>query len=305
MTKLVKWDAAGVEAWASVAGEGAVLMQSLRGFVDAGRAGSLVADHVLSLTDAIRVATFDIDQLLDYRSRRPQMTFTINQWTDYDEPQLVLDLVRDAKDRPFLLLHGVEPDILWERYILAVKEIVRRMGIGLTVGAHGIPMAAPHTRPLTTTVHGTRQELLPNSASFLGTVTVPASAQNLLEYRFGQWGIDVVNVVVHVPYYLAQSALPQAAQRALTEVESLTGLDFDIPQLDAAASVALDEIDRQLRESEDVVALVSTLEEQYDQFVAARERGLPLEGPLPSADEIGAEFEKFLEQQRRDLPPHA
>src|SRR5690606_19727201 len=137
MTKLVKWDAAGVEAWANVAGEGAVLMQSLRGFVDAGRAGQLVADHMLSLSDAVRVATFDVDQLLDYRSRRPQMTFTINQWTDYDEPELVLDLVRDAKDRPFLLLHGVEPDILWEKYILEVKEIVRRMGVGLTVGAHG------------------------------------------------------------------------------------------------------------------------------------------------------------------------
>ncbi len=303
MTKLVKWDAAGVEAWANAAGTGAVLMQSLRGFVDAGRAGALVADHILSLSEPVRVATFDVDQLLDYRSRRPQMTFTINQWTDYDEPELVLDLVRDAQGQALLLLHGVEPDILWEKYILAVKEIVRRMGVGLTVGAHGIPMAAPHTRPLTTTVHGTRQDILPDASSFLGTVTVPASAQNLMEYRFGQWGIDAVNVVVHVPYYLAQSALPQAAQRALTEVEGLTGLDFDISQLDGAGSVAMEEIDRQMRDSEEITALVATLEEQYDQFVAARERGLPLEGPLPSADEIGAEFEKFLAQQRRDLPP--
>src|SRR5690606_39354829 len=60
----------------------------------------------------------------------------------------------------------LEPDILWEKYILEVKEMVRRMGVGLTVGAHGIPMAAPHTRPMTTTVHGTRQDLLPDSASF-------------------------------------------------------------------------------------------------------------------------------------------
>lgn len=304
MTKLVTWDAAGVEAWANAAGEGAVLMHSLRGFVDAGRAGALVAEHVLSLTEPVRVATFDVDQLLDYRSRRPQMTFTINQWTDYDEPSLVLDMVRDAQGRAFLLLHGVEPDILWEKYIVAVKEMASRMGVGLTVGAHGIPMATPHTRPLTATVHGTRQDLLPDGSSFLGTVTVPASAQNLMEYRFGQWGLDAVNVVVHVPYYLGQSALPQAAQRALSEVEGLTGLDFDVAQLDGAAEVATEEIDRQLRESQEVAALVGTLEEQYDEFLANRERGLPLQGPLPSADEIGAEFEKFLaQQQRRDLPP--
>lgn len=304
MDGLVKWEPQGVEAWARAAGEGAVLMQSLRGFVDAGRAGSILTDHVLSLSEPVRVATFDVDQLLDYRSRRPEMVFSINEWTGYDEPELALDLVRDAKERPFLLLHGLEPDILWEKYISHVREIVTRLGIGLTVGAHGIPMAAPHTRPLVTTVHGTRQELLPDTPSFFGTVTVPGSAQNLLEYRFGQWGLDVVNVVVHVPYYLAQSALPQAAQSALVSLEGLTGFELNPQGLDEAARNAGEEIERQLRESDEISVLVTTLEQQYDAFVAQRESGLQVDGPLPSADELGAEFEKFLAQQRRDLPPN-
>lgn len=303
MDALVTWDPEGVEAWSRVAGEGAVLMQSLRGFVDAGRAGQLVADHLLGLSDPIRVATFDADQLLDYRSRRPEMVFSINQWTDYDEPRLELDLVHDAAGKPFLLLHGVEPDILWEKYIAQVREIVKRLGVGLTVGAHGIPMAAPHTRPLVATVHGTRQDLLPDTASMFGTVTVPASAQNVLEYRFGQWGLDVVNVVVHVPYYLAQSSFPQAAQRALTALESLTGFDLAGDRLDSAATDAAGAIERQVTESDEVATLVSTLEEQYDAVVASRESGIALDGPLPSADELGAEFEKFLAQQRRDFPP--
>src|SRR5690606_39214461 len=129
MDALVTWEPAGVEAWAEVAGEGAVLMHSLRGFVDAGRAGSLMTEHVLGIDEPIRIAAFDVDRLLDYRSRRPEMVFSVNQWTDYDEPELVLDMVRDKQGRPFLLLHGVEPDILWERYIRAVKEIVKRMGV--------------------------------------------------------------------------------------------------------------------------------------------------------------------------------
>lgn len=304
MDALVTWEPAGVEAWAEVASEGAVLMHSLRGFVDAGRAGSLMTEHVLGIDEPIRIAAFDVDRLLDYRSRRPEMVFSVNQWTDYDEPELVLDMVRDKQGRPFLLLHGVEPDILWERYIRAVKEIVKRMGVGLTVGAHGIPMAAPHTRPLIATMHGTRQDLLPDTASFFGTVTVPAAAQNLLEYRFGQWGLDVVNVVVHVPYYLAQSAYPQAAQRGLSAIESVTGFDLDVAGLDDAAATAASEIERQLHESEEVSALVRALEEQHDAYIAQRESGIQLDGPLPSADEIAAEFEKFLAQQRRDLPPN-
>ena len=300
---LVNWNPDGVAQWAASAPtEGAVLVHSLRGFLDAGKAGAIVAEHLRG-TEPITVASFDIDALLDYRSRRPEMTFSLNEWTAYDEPYLDLEMVRDAAGTPFLLLHGFEPDLKWERYIREVRGIVERLKIGLTLGAHGIPMAAPHTRPISVTVHGTRQELMPDTPSLFGTVTVPASAQNLMEYRFGQWDIAAVNVAVHVPHYLAQSAYPQAAQRALKGLEDLSGLELHPEDLDAAAEKAQEEIDRQMGDSDEIQALVGVLEEQYDAFQESRGAGIPVDGPLPSADELGEEFEKFLAQQRWDLPP--
>lgn len=297
------WDPDGVAQWAAEAPkEGAVLVHSLRGFLDAGKAGAIVAEHLRGL-EGTTIASFDIDALLDYRSRRPEMTFAVNEWTAYDEPHLDLDMVKDAAGTPFLLLHGFEPDLKWERYIRAVRGIVDRMGVGLTLGTHGIPMAAPHTRPISVTIHGTRQDLLPDVPSLFGTVTVPASAQNLMEYRFGQWDMAALNVAVHVPHYLAQSAYPQAAQRALTGLEDLSGLELNPAALDDAAERAQEEIDRQMGESDEIQALVGVLEEQYDAFVESRGQGIPLDGGLPSADELGDEFEKFLAQQRWDQPP--
>ncbi|MGC4175785.1 proteasome assembly chaperone family protein [Demequina sp.] len=305
MAKLVTWNPDGVAQWAAEAPtEGAVLVHSLRGFLDAGKAGAIVAEHLRTF-ETINLATFDIDALLDYRSRRPEMTFSVNEWTGYDEPYLDLDMVRDGSGTPFLLLHGFEPDVKWERYIRAVREIVDRLGVGLTLGTHGIPMASPHTRPISTTVHGTRQDLMPDAPSLFGTVTVPASAQNLMEYRFGQWGLAAINVAVHVPHYLAQSAYPQAAQRAIKGLEDISGLELKPAELDEAAARAQEEIDRQMSESEEIQALVGVLEEQYDAFVQSRGEGIPVEGGLPSADELGAEFEKFLAQQRWDQPPNA
>ncbi len=301
---LVTWDIDGVAQWADRSGADAVLVQSLRGFIDAGKVGRLVCEHIMGMSEPVRLVTFDIDEFLDYRSRRPEMTFSVNEWIDYDEPYLAIDMVTDAEDRAFLLLHGSEPDVRWEAYILAVKGAVEKLGVGLTAGAHGIPMGVPHTRPLQSTVHGTRQDLLPDTSGTFGTVTVPASAQNLLEYRFGQWGLDAVNVAVHVPYYIAQSALPQAAQHALSQLEGLTGLSLAPEGLDGAAVAASSEIESQMRDSEEVQGLVATLEEQYDAMEAARRDGIPLDRPLPTADELGAEFEKFLAQQRRESPPH-
>jgi len=290
--------AAQVEA-RSAQGAGPVLVHAVRGLVDAGNAGQLAAEHLTDELPTTRLATFDVDQLLDYRSRRPIMTFDQTTWSAYAEPELVVDVVEDTNGVPFLLLHGVEPDVQWERYVAAVRQIVERFDVSLTVGVHGIPMGIPHTRPLSVTAHATRPELVADHPSWFGTVQVPASASALLELRLGQNGHDALGFAVHVPHYLAQSAFPQASQAALQKVEGATGLELNVEALTPAADEAMQEIERQVQGSEDVAAVVHALEEQYDAFTRSIGRTSLLAGStdIPTADELGAEFERFLAQQ--------
>ena len=131
----------------AAAGSGPVLVHAVRGFVDAGHAGEIAAEHLVDELPTRRLVTFDVDQLLDYRSRRPMMTFDASTWREYEDPELVVDLVDDADGTPFLLLHGTEPDVQWERYVAAVRQLVERFAVPLTVGIHGVPMGVPHTRP--------------------------------------------------------------------------------------------------------------------------------------------------------------
>ena len=228
------------------------------------------------------------------------MTFDQTTWASYAEPELVVDVVEDANGVPFLLLHGVEPDVQWERYVAAVRQIVERFDVSLTVGLHGIPMGIPHTRPLSVTAHATRPELVADHPSWFGTVQVPASASALLELRLGQSGHDALGFAVHVPHYLAQSAFPQASQAALQKIERATGLELSVESLDRRPPT------RRCRRSsgrstasEDVAAVVHALEEQYDAFTRSIGRTSLLAGSsdLPTADELGAEFERFLAQQ--------
>ena len=137
-----------------------VLVHALSGFIDAGSAGQLVRDHLLGTLEHRVVARFDVDQLLDYRARRPPMVFVEDHWESYEDPTLALHVVYDAAGTPFLLLDGAEPDVQWERFITAVRQLVERLGVRLAVGLHGIPMGVPHTRPAGVTAHGTRAELI-------------------------------------------------------------------------------------------------------------------------------------------------
>ncbi|AEE45731.1 proteasome assembly chaperone family protein [Cellulomonas fimi] len=283
-------------------GAGPVLVHAVRGFVDAGSAGQLVAEHLTEELGATRLVTFDVDQLLDYRSRRPVMTFDSTTWSDYADPELAVDVVEDAAGVPFLLLHGVEPDVQWERYVAAVRQIVERFDVQLTVGVHGVPMGIPHTRPVSVTAHATRPELVADQASWFGRVQVPASASALLELRLGQSGHDAMGFAVHVPHYLAQSAYPRASVAALHGIERATGLDLRAGALTEAAQEAEREIERQVAGSEEVATVVRALEEQYDAFARSigRTSLLASSTDLPTADELGAEFERFLAEQQGD-----
>ncbi|MET0417231.1 MAG: PAC2 family protein [Actinoplanes sp.] len=279
-----------------------VLIQALTGFVDAGNASRLAREQLLTSLEGRPIATFDVDQLFDYRSRRPVMTFVEDHWESFDAPKLELHLLHDDDETPFLLLTGPEPDLQWERFTAAVAGLAARLDVRLSVGLNSIPMAVPHTRPTGVTAHATRPELIAGYEPWLQRVQVPGSVGHLLEFRLGQQGRDALGFAAHVPHYVAQTEYPAAAEVLLSAVSRSTGLLLPGDGLRSAAEVVRVEIDRQVAQTEDAAALVQALEEQYDAFARGRgEKSLlaPDAGPLPTADELGAELERFLAEQTR------
>lgn len=279
-----------------------VLVHTLQGMLDAGSAGALVAAHLRETLRARRVVTFDVDQLVDYRGRRPPMTFESTGWTEFEAPVIAIDLVHDATGNPFFLLHGAEPDVQWERFTEAVIGLVEQFGVETTIGVHGIPMGVPHTRPTTVTAHATRPDLVADHPAFFGTVQVPGSAAALLELRLGQRGHDALGFAANVPHYLAQMDYPQAAAELVRQIARRTGLTLPVGDLEAAGREVADAIDRQVAESAEIGAVVHALEQQFDAFARSADRTslLAEPTPLPTAEEIGAEFEAFLAEQLRD-----
>jgi hypothetical protein len=279
-----------------------VLIQALTGFVDAGSAIQTSREHLLEHLDNRKIATFDVDQLLDYRARRPPMVFIEDHWASYEQPELALHLLRDEIGTEFLMLTGPEPDIQWERFIAAVTGLIDRFGVRVTVGLNAIPMAVPHTRPVSVTAHATDKSLLHEHESWLQRVQVPASVGNLLEFRLGETGHAAMGYAAHVPHYLAQTTYPAAAELLLDSVSASTGLALPTGSLREAAEVVRAEVDKQVAEDEQAGRLVSSLEQQYDAFIRGRDANLLADatGELPTADELGAELERFLAEQSRD-----
>ncbi|CAN5307074.1 MAG: proteasome assembly chaperone family protein [Nocardioides sp.] len=270
----------------------------LDGFLDAGNAAALAAQTLVAKSPvAPVVATFDVDQFHDYRARRPAVSFVQDHYEAYDAPRLVVRRLTDMRGFPFLLLHGPEPDNRWEAFAAAVKHVVRKLDVGLVISMGSVPMAVPHTRPLTVTQHANNPELITVKSPWRGEIRVPSNAAALLEVRLGEAGIDAVGFVAHIPHYLAQLDYPLAAEELLKRIEEPTELTLDRTGLTSEAASRSIEITEYLGENEEVAEIVAALERQYDTFTRSEESGgnlLAPNEPLPTGDELGQEFERFL-----------
>jgi predicted ATP-grasp superfamily ATP-dependent carboligase len=287
------------------AGERLVLIEALDGFVDAGQGVRLAREHLAESFEPQTVVRFDVDELLDHRSRRPVLLFDTDHWEDYEAPTISVQLYHDANRTPFLLLDGPEPDVQWERFIAAVFIVVERIGVRLTVGLHSVPWAAPHTRPIMVTSHGRPQELLATPPLGIGKVRVPASVGHLLEYRLGVAGHAAIGFAAHTPYYLSNVEYPSATVALLESVERAAGLSLALDPLRSRALEVESAIDSQIADNEQVRSLVRQLEE-HDEPTPGY--GISAdESEIPTAEELGADFQRFLAERARrpnlDDPP--
>ncbi|HXP22286.1 MAG TPA: PAC2 family protein [Streptosporangiaceae bacterium] len=276
-----------------------VMLYYLDGFIDAGGAGRQVAAHLLATLEHSEVARFDVDSLIDYRSRRPAMIFTKDHWESFEAPELAVHLLRDPGGTPFLLLNGLEPDREWERFAAAVLRLSAQLNVRLLANFHGIPMGVPHTRPLGVTGHATKPDLIEGYQPLVDRLQVPGSATALIELRMSEADRAAVGFAVHVPHYLAHASYPAAAVTLLSALERATGLNLPSGELREAAELTDAEIARQVAGSEDVTEVVRSLEQQYDAFTAEHDDllgGQP--DNMPTAEELGAQFERFLAEQQ-------
>ena len=284
------------ETWEAVTGTGAPLIHLLDGFLDAGRVTHGTAAHLLRTCHPQRVVTFDIDELHDFRSRRPIMTFDTYHWTAIQMPHLVIDRLTDEDGRPFLLMHGQEPDMRWERAVTATLDICDELQVSRLYTASGIPLAVPHTRPTGITRHATESTLAHDNPPLIERMDVPGQWSAMLEFRAGEAGRVAMGYVAHVPHYLSQVHFPQAVKVVVESLMADTGLRIPMGELPQEVAENAELIDAEVAGSSETAELVAALEEAFD---TAHERV----APVPTADEIGAEFERFLAEREQDQNP--
>ncbi|MCT1997017.1 PAC2 family protein [Brachybacterium muris] len=100
-----------------------------------------------------------------------------------------------------------------------------------------------------------------------------------------------------IPHYLTRTDFPAGALALLRRISDATGLELPLVDLGDLTDAATAALEGTLEQNVEVRQIVTALEEQYDAM--REEDGSPLATTmdLPTADEIGDHFERFLADQ--------
>ncbi len=265
-----------------------MLVTAFQGWFDVGGAATGALEWLSERSDAIKVAHIDPEEFFNFAEQRPDVRLRDDRreivWPSND----VFVLRPPDGQHDLVLVVGAEPQLSWRTYTDIIVELSSRSGAStlVTVGAHIADI--PHTRPFLVTGSSADPGLAKAWGLDRPTYEGPTGIVGVLHERFERLSVPAVSLRVAVPHYVSGAPNPKGARALLERFERVTGIPTGWPELDEAAEEWEQRVNDAMNSDDDVVAYVRRLEARAD---ARAKRS------VPSPDDLGAEFERFLRQQ--------
>jgi len=253
-----------------------VMLIGLEGWFDVASAASHAVESFIAVEQAVIVGEIDPDPFYDFTQQRPLVS--------------VDDGVRE--------IQWPSNEIVLQRnpghptYVDAIVTVAEALGCEAVVTVGSAAEAIPHTRRPPVTGSTANADLARRlglvAPSYEGVTGIAGVLHAALDAR----DIPSVSLRVGIPHYLMNAEHPQATDalsRHLSHVLGVpAGVDFS-DQIDSWREVhdEIIETDEQLR------MYVRMLEAEFDRRA---------EAAIPSADDLAAQFEDFLDDLRPDDP---
>jgi hypothetical protein len=268
-----------------------VLILAFEGWFDVAEAATGAVRWLSNHYEADDVAGIDPEPYFDFTARRPEVKLVdgerIIEWPAND--CAVARLPEHGHD--LVLLAGIEPHLHWQHFTQDLIEVIRTTGAELVITLGATADAVPHTRPCTVKGSSTNPALASRLGLDRPSYQGPTGLIGVLHDRLDREEIPVISLRAAVSHYVSSSPNPKATLALLRHLEHVTGVPTAHGELVRVAEAWERQVDAAVAQDAEVSAYVSRLEEQADRR---------LDQAVPSGEDLAAEFEKFLREQRPD-----
>jgi proteasome assembly chaperone (PAC2) family protein len=272
-----------------------ILVVALRGWFDVSEVATEALEQLLEGHPAPVVASIDADPFFDFTQERPDVFLDDSDERHVRWPANEFRIARfPGGAHDLVILSGVEPHLRYATFADCIIRVAQQLSCQVVVTVGAAPEAVPHTRHPEVVGSSTNDGLVralglsrPQYQGLTGLVGV-------LQERLDRHQIPAVSLRVGVPHYLGNAKHPKSSASLLRHLEHVLGVPTGHARL-------ADDIERWGSLHDEAVAedrqaslYVSMLESEYDRRT---------EASLPSGDDIAADFEQFLRDQRDPEDP--
>lgn len=279
MTELV-WDA-------EPNTERPLVVLAFGGLFDAASAATNAVNWLRERAPSSLIAHIDPEMLFDFTQERPSVRVLPTGRREIIWPGNEFHVLRFDDRRDLVICAGTEPHLRWRTFSEHVLAVAQRCGAEMVVTLGAMVGVVAHSRPLPVTGSATNPALAERlglgSPSYEGPTGVIGTLHDLLDRA----GMPVISLRVAVPHYVPSPPNPKATHALLRRLEEVTRLDLGARALESSATDWQHQVSAAAADDPQVMTYVRRLEEQYDS-----------EEPLPSGDDLAAELEAFLREQR-------
>lgn len=269
-----------------------VMLIALTGLFDIGGAATAALDRFAPADQAITIGEIDPDPFYDFTQERPQVEFDEGEIRVIRWPQNQVDVVRGQGDRDLVVLVGVEPHLGWRTYADCIAHVAHTLGCEAVVTVGSAAEAVPHTRTPLVTGSTTDADLARRLGMGQPTYQGVTGVVGVIQARLATEGTPSVSLRVGIPHYLMNAEHPAAMAALQTHLAHV--LSVPVPD-DTGLH---DEIDRWRTLHDEVVE--GDVQLQFYVRMLEQDHDRKAEAAIPTADDLGAQFEAFLRDQRED-----
>jgi proteasome assembly chaperone (PAC2) family protein len=270
------------------------LVCAFKGWNDAGEAATAAVGFLRESFGATEVARIDPEEFFDFTAVRPTVSLAEGSVRVIEWPENALHAAHvPGAESDLVLLQGVEPSLRWRAFCDAIVEAARDLDARMVVTLGALLADVPHTRPISITGLAADRSMIERLGFSRSNYEGPTGIVGVLHDACAKAGLESASLWASVPHYVAAAPNPKAALALVRSFEGLARVAVDASQLEEASEDYDRQVSAAVASDPEVKAFVERLEESTDE---AEEEAPPT--PIPSADAIAHDFQRFLRQRR-------
>ncbi len=264
-----------------------LMVVALAGLFDAAAAATSAVNKLISDYGADLVAEIDPEIFFNFMEQRPTVALNDDGDREISWPVTKCYAAKTTDARDLVLVSGVEPHLRWRTFADTLVELAEATGAEMVITIGAMVGMAPHTRPLGVVGSAANPEVADRLGLSRPSYEGPTGLVGALHDRFDGQGMPVVSLRVSVPHYVPGPPNAEATRSLLARFELITGVRTNHADLDEHAADWRKRIDTAVTNDDELSTYVRQLEEQVDEAEV-----------LPTGDDLAAELEAFLRDQR-------